>query len=274
MAARPQDYFDEEILGMGGHIYALPKFRGKNYGAYKKAIRAFFETHGGWAAIEGHMTSTASLYLPIAKACGVPVTLSHLRSAGVQKGMKGLATNMLRASLPRKADVLLSCSRYAGEKVYGAKAARAGRIKVIPNAIETASLKFDPDARNEIRKAYGIPEDAYVIGHVGRFDPMKNHVFLVSILEHLAGSDLDYRMLLVGKGNLRPEIEAALEKLGLQDKVVFAGECDRRKTAQIYQAFDCFAFPSLYEGVPGTVVEAQSSAFPACCRIASPMRYA
>ena len=111
---RKPDFYDSEVLSLGGRIYALPRYRLKTAAKYKRAVRLFFSTHGGWAAVEGHMTSLAAVYLPIAKECGVPHTIAHVRSGGVAAGLKGAATKWMRRSLPAKAEILLSCARDAG----------------------------------------------------------------------------------------------------------------------------------------------------------------
>ena len=312
MRVRPEEYFDREVRALGGRIYALPRFNGRNFFLYKKAAEAFFASHGGWTAVEGHMTSTASVYLPIAQKSGVPVTVSHVRSAGVDAGLRGVATRLLRAFLPRRADYLLACSKEAGVAAYGRRAAADGRVTVVPNALEITAYRFDAAARRAARERLGLPEEAFVLGHVGRFDAMKNHVFLVELLEKLcAGAKIverptateqetdtvlqnvgkeaaseqatdaapqsdgaprsaagtgkekrDFRLLLIGQGKLEPEIRARLAAAGLAERAIFAGQCSRQETARLYQAMDCFVFPSFYEGVPGTVVEAQAAGLP------------
>ena len=131
------------------------------------------------------MTSLAAIYLPIAKKSGIPHTIAHVRSGGVSAGLKGLATKWMRRDLPKKADILLTCAMDAGVAVYGKKAERDGRIRVVPNAIDTEAFRFSAEDRKQIRAELGIPEDAFVIGHVGRFDPMKNHAFLAAVLRAL-----------------------------------------------------------------------------------------
>ena len=108
---RPPEDLDEEVRALGGRIYVLPRFTGTNLWEYRKACREFFAAHHDFAAVEGHMTSMASVYLPIAKAAGVPVTIAHARSAGVDAGIRGLATRFFRKSLPKKCDLMMSCSK-------------------------------------------------------------------------------------------------------------------------------------------------------------------
>ena len=270
MAARKPDFYDEEVLSLGGRIYALPRYRMKTAAGYREAVRQFFSSHGGWAAVEGHMTSLAAIYLPAAKESGIPHTIAHVRSGGVPAGMKGYATKWMRRKLPERADILLSCARDAGLAVYGKRAAADGRIKVVPNAIDTGFFAFSAENRACVRRELGIPEDAVLIGHVGRFDPMKNHRFLIEVLKLLSGGQNaagspespKAMLLLVGAGDLLEETRKSAESAGVADRVIFAGQCGRERTAALYQAMDVFCLPSLYEGLPGTVVEAQASGLP------------
>ena len=96
--------YSEEIRRLGGRIYSVPRFRVFNILSYKKALRKFFREHNEFAAVQGHMTSTASIYLPIAKKAGIPVTIAHARSAGVDPGVKGFITKMIRYPLKYRAD--------------------------------------------------------------------------------------------------------------------------------------------------------------------------
>lgn len=250
-------YFDEEIEKMGGHIYHVPRFRIINYFSYKRAWKELFSAHKEWNVVEGHMTSTAAIYLPIAKKAGIKTTASHARSAGTDPGIKGLLTKIMRLGLSRKADLLLTCSEAAAKAVYGEKAVRNGKTIFLPNAIKCENFTFDTLLRDSIRKELGI-EDKLVVGHVGRFHYAKNHEFLISAFAEFAGAyKKDTVLLLLGDGALRENCEKLAESLGIKDKVIFAG--NRSEIYKYYMAMDMFVYPSRYEGMPGTVVEAQTS---------------
>lgn len=140
---RKPQFYDEEIKALGGRIYALPKFKIYNYFSYKKAVTAFFAQHHAFQVVQGHMTSTAAIYLPIAKRFGIPTTVAHARNAGVVKGPKGIATRFFRRGLAKKADVLFACSKLAGEDVFGTDAMKQGEVKIIHNAIDAKRFAFD-----------------------------------------------------------------------------------------------------------------------------------
>lgn len=253
------DFYDEEIESLGGNIYRLPRFKMYNYFSYKRAWREFFKKHRGYSAVHGHMTSTASIYLPEAKRAGVPLAMAHARSAGVDAGLKGKMTHFLRRNLWKKADYCLACSGEAGEAVYGPKAKAQGLIRVLPNGVEVQKFRYQEEKRKALREELGLSEQ-FVIGHVGRFHPCKNHTFLLDVFSEVCKIRPQSALILVGEGTLMEAMRQKAETLGLLKKVHFVGQ--KANAADYYQAMDFFVFPSFYEGLPGTVVEAQAAGVP------------
>lgn len=252
-----EGHYSKEIRELGGHIYSLPRFKVINLAEYKRAIRQFFREHQEFVAVQGHMTSTASIYLPIAKKEKPSiVTIAHARSAGVDHGIKGYVTKFLRSSLKNKTDYCFTCSREAGIAVFGRKWVEQGKVWTIPNAIDAKRFQYNETVRNEVRAELGI-QDKFVIGHVGRFGFMKNHTYLVDIFAELCRHRTDMALVLIGKGEEEENIHNKLKALGLEDKVLFLG--NKFNVERYYQAFDYFVFPSTFEGLPGSVAEAQAA---------------
>lgn len=267
-----EGFYEKEIRELGGRIFRVPRFRIYNYFSYRKALKEFFQEHHEFALVQGHMTSTAAIYLPIAKKAGVKKTAAHARSAGVDKGLKGTMTRFLRRNLADKADYLFTCSELAGISVYGEKAVREGKTIFIPNAIDCAGFTFDPEKRKKMREELGLT-DSFIIGHVGRFHYAKNHEYLLRVFAELCrmsagaggstaetGADQNYHLILLGEGPLMEDTRKLAEELGVADKVHFLG--NHKNIADYYQAMDYFVYPSRYEGMPGTIVEAQASGLP------------
>lgn len=258
---REDGHYSEEIRSLGGHIYSLPRFKFFNMAEYRKAIHTFFKEHTEFSVVQGHMTSTAAIYLPIAKQeygrRSMPlITVAHARSAGVDKGLKGFATKVLRFPLKNRADYLFTCSKEAGIAVYGTRAVREGRVWTIPNAIDAQRFSFQQKVRDEIRSQLGI-QDKFVIGHVGRFGFMKNHTYLVDIFAKICETRKDAVLVMIGQGELEETIREKIKSLGLEDRAYFLG--NRYDVEKYYQAFDYFVFPSTFEGLPGSVAEAQAA---------------
>lgn len=253
---RKPQFYDEEIRQLGGHIYVLPRFKVYNYPVYRKAIKDFFTRHHEFRVVQGHMTSTAGIYLPIAKRSGIPITVAHSRSAGVDKGLKGIATRFFRRNLVGKADYCFACSGLSGEDVFGKVAMSRGKVKVIYNAIEAARFTYDFHKRNEVRKQLGLT-DRFVIGHVGRFDYAKNHPYLIDIFAKLCEIRQDAVLLLLGEGSGMESIKEKCRTLGIEEKVIFLG--NRKNPEDYYQVMDIFVLPSFFEGMPGVLIEAQAA---------------
>lgn len=249
-------YYEEEIQMLGGRIYRVPRFRLYNILTYRKALKSFFGEHHDFRAVHGHMTSTAAIYLPIAKKCGIPVTIAHARSAGVDRGIKGVVTRLLRISLWKKCDNMFACSALAAEAVFGKKSASAGRVKIVPNAIDAGAFRFCKETRADMRRALSL-EEKFVVGHVGRFHYAKNHECLLEVFAWIVQRQDNAVLLLLGEGERMEEMKQKAASLGIADKVHFCG--NQKETWKYYQAMDFFVFPSRFEGLPGTVIEAQSA---------------
>lgn len=252
-------FFDTEIKSLGGNIYRLPRFRIYNWMAYRRAWKELFCAHTEFAAVHGHMTSTASIYLPLAKRAGIARTAAHARSAGTDSGIKGLMTRFLRRKLWKKTDYCFACSVLAGQAVFGQTAWQKGLVQVLPNAIALEKYAYDPAKREQLRRELELT-DRLVIGHVGRFNPMKNHGFLLEIFAEIQKSRPDAALLLLGEGSCMEAARQRAKELGIAQNVLFMGA--RANAEDYYQAMDFFVFPSQYEGLPGTILEAQAAGLP------------
>ena len=258
-------YYDEAARELGAGLYRLPRFTGNNLVAYRGAARELFrENAHKWRVVQGHMTSTAAVYLPFAKQYGAALTIAHARSAGVEPGLKGIATKVFEYPLRsmKAVDARLAVSREAGEAVFGKEAVRRGRVKVVANAIDTARFAFDPDLRAKTRAVLGIPQNALVAGHVGRFHYAKNHEYLLKVFAEVRKAAMPevqkrLKLLLIGDGERMADMRALAERKGIVKDVLFAGS--RSDVSACYQAMDVFVYPSRYEGMPGVVIEAQAS---------------
>lgn len=255
------DFYEEEASSLGARIYRVPAFRIVNYFSYVKALNKLFHEHKEIDIVQGHITSSAAIYLPIAKKHGVKVTIAHGRSAGVDKGIKGILTRVLRKNLYKKCDLMWACSPEAGESVYGKARQDAGAVRVIPNAIDVDKFAtgYDEERIKALQQEYKL-DNKFVVGHVGSFRYAKNHEFLIDIFAKLIEKKSDAVLLLVGDGERKQEMVERCTVLGIKDKVIFAG--NHGDVYNFYQLMDIIIFPSRYEGLPGTIVEAQAAGVP------------
>lgn len=246
--------YDDEILSLGGRIYHCPHYNGKNHFAYTRWWHSFFRAHPGeYPIVHGHLGSTAAIYLSIAKKYGC-YAIAHSHSAGAGS----LKFRLFSYPTRYVADHFFACSAEAAAARYGGRVAgNSEKCKIINNAIDAVKFTFDPESRKRLRQELEIPEDTLVVGHLGRFRQEKNHLFLLEVFHEIHRNNPKTLLLLVGDGELRQEIEARIQELELADKVILAGA--RSNTWDYYNAMDVFVLPSLYEGVPVSLVEAQAS---------------
>ena len=132
-------------------------------------------------------------------------------------------------------------------------------FQVLNNAINTKQYRFDKEKRVQMRRSLGVSDDEFVIGHVGRFSPVKNHLFLLKVYKEIL-KEKKSKLLMVGDGQLRKEIEQEIERLGIASNVILTGV--RQDVCDLMQAMDVFVLPSLYEGLGIVGVEAQAAGLP------------
>ena len=252
-------FFDQEILALGGKIYHCPRFNGKNYLEYKKWWKTFFVEHDEYSIVHGHIGSTAAIYLKEAKKHNIK-TIAHSHNIN-SKERKQLFYSVLSYPTRYIADYLFMCSKQAGIDRFGTEAiADPDRAFLVPNAIDIKTFRFNENARKNKRKEFNIKDDDYLVGHVGRLSQQKNHAYLLEIFREILRLHPDSKLLLVGDGELRQTIEEEIVSFGLQDKIVITG--NRSDVNELLSAMDVLVFPSKYEGLPVTLVEAQCNGLP------------
>jgi glycosyltransferase involved in cell wall biosynthesis len=247
--------FDDEIVQLGGKIYRVPKYSGKNHFHYRNGWVQFFNSHPEYKIIHGHVRSTASIYLTIAKKYSL-TTIAHSHSTSSGNGLTAIIKNLLQFKIKYVADYLFACSKPAGIWLFGESACKKDNFYIIKNAIDTKVFHYDVEIRSEKRSELGI-NNKFVIGHIGRFDAPKNHSFLIDIFKEIHNINSNALLLLVGDGDLRPLIETKITDLGLSDSVILTGV--RSDVSDLLNAMDLFLFPSLYEGLGIVTIEAQAT---------------
>lgn len=243
--------YDEEIRQMGGRIYHIRKLNPLSR-SYWWELNHFFEKHPEYKIVHSHLDCMSSVPLKAAMLHGVPVRIAHSHSSNQDRDVKYLIKNIYKRNIKKYATKLFACSLNAGEWMFCTH-----DFEVLPNAIDVKKFSFDQDIRNWIRSALQI-EDKFALVHVGRFSKVKNHEFLINIFCELLKILPESRLILVGSGGERfLEIKEKIHRLGLDEFVLLVGI--RTDVNEILQGMDAFVLPSLYEGLPVSVIEAQSS---------------
>lgn len=253
-----RNYHEAEARALGSKIFKMPKFNGKNSGQIKREWNKFFKDHPEYKILHSHVRSYASLYIPVAKKNGVK-TIIHAHSTSNGKGIAALVKMIMQLPLRYQADFMLACSNESGKWLYGKKAQEKENYLFLPNAINVEKYQYSEKTATEYKRKLGL-EGKYVIGHVGRFHEAKNHMFLLETFSKVVKARPDAVLLIVGDGDLKKSILDKVSQLEIDDKVILTG--NRNDVPQLLQAMDLFVFPSLWEGLPLTVVEAQAASLP------------
>lgn len=246
--------YDAEIKKLGGKIYRLPRLNPVNK-EYLSKLDAFFTEHKEYSIVHSHLDCMAGIPLKYAKKNGIPIRIAHAHSSSQTKDKKYFLKLLYKKNIARYANYMFACADEAGKWMFG-----DAPFRVLNNAIDTKQYVLNERISNEVKREFGISKEALVVGHVGRFGPPKNHTFIVEIFSEILKECPNAVLLLVGEGELREKIQNQVEKLGLVEHVVFAGL--RTDVACILQAMDVFLFPSIYEGLPVSVIEAQAAGLP------------
>lgn len=245
----------DEIEKLGGKVILIPPYQ--KVFKYQKELRRVLRD-GKYKIVHSHINTLSVFPLYAAKKVGVPVRIAHSHSTTNKKEWKkNLLKQVLRPFSKKYATNYMCCSELAGRWLFGDKTYDEGKVYLLNNAIDLDKFKYDKKIRDKKRKELGIKEDTIVIGHIGRFVAQKNHTFLIDIFNQFHKKEKNSILLLAGQGPLQEEIKNKVRELGLDDSVRFLGQ--RNDANELYQAFDVFLLPSLYEGLPVVGVEAQAS---------------
>lgn len=179
--------------------------------------------------------------------------ITHSHSSGESNFKRKILHYLMRPLLVKNTDIYLSCSNVAAYWMYGKKIVSNNKVLLINNAIDTDKFNYDVLTRNKIRDKMGYANNDFVVGHVGRFVPEKNQLFLINLLKH----NKNIKLLLIGDGECKIECQQMIEKEKLDDRIIILDSNDN--VNEYYQAMDLFAMPSLFEGLPIVGIEAQAS---------------
>lgn len=251
--------YTEEILKMGGRIYSIPSYKVYNHFIYKKAWKRFLEKHKEYKIIHGHVRSTASIYLNIAKKFGLK-TISHSHSISSGKGIKAIIKNILQFRIRYIADYFMGCSKQANVWLFGKKIANSDRCFVLNNGINVNQFMFDDKIREKYRNKLGIGKDEILIGHVGRFSPEKNHDFILKCFSKIYCINNNYKLILIGDGKEKEKLINKYGKKIFMKNIIFMGTV--KNVNDYMQAMDIFILPSKFEGLGMVLIEAQASGLP------------
>jgi glycosyltransferase involved in cell wall biosynthesis len=250
--------FDEEIMELGGIIHKIPFVTEIGHFGYLRALEHFFATHQEYAVVHSHMDKMSGLVLRSAQKAGIPKRIAHSHSTRSEGGLaKQIYKWYAGKFIGESSTHLMACSDKAAKWLFSAK---AKDTQILKNGIDPNQFAFSSSIKKEVRTELNISGDSLVVGHVGRFDKPKNQAFLIDTFQHLLEQFPNAVLILIGDGPLRTEMENKVKHLGISENVKFLGI--RSDVNRLLQAFDVFGFPSIFEGLPLTLIEAQGSGLP------------
>ena len=250
--------YEQQLLDRGCKIFHVAS-PAENYAGYLRMLKGLMETYP-YTAVHAHTMFNIGMVMWQAKRMGVPIRVAHSHSALDTRG--GWKTKVyeavMRCLILTCATDLVACGEKAGIRLFGERAYRS-RAKLILNGIDVSAYRFDQTARDKIRARHDLT-DCFVIGHAGHLAEVKNQKFLLELMPVILERKPNAKLLLLGEGPDRSMLEGKIRELGLEKAVIMTGNV--MNVAQYLSAMDVFAFPSLYEGTPLSIIEAQANGLP------------
>jgi glycosyltransferase involved in cell wall biosynthesis len=254
--------YDEEVRALGGRI--LPCLRPNRPWTYAANFKRVLAAAGPYDIVHSHVHHYSGYVLRLAERAGIPVRIAHshvdvlpqdLSPGARRRAYLTIAKRWIR----RHATMGLACSGQAAQALFGPGWQSSSRCRLLHYGIDLRPFQAGPDP--SVRAELRLSADAFVMGHVGRFEEQKNHRFLLEITRRVADVERRTRLVLIGDGSLRPAIERRVAALDLGEHVIFAGlRSDVPRV--LLGAVDVFVFPSLCEGLALAGLEAQAAGVP------------
>jgi glycosyltransferase EpsF len=244
-------FYEKEILSLGGRIYRLPYPSFSNMRNYQKQLYQLI-TENQFTAIHSHAHLFSGFILQVASRAGVPIRVAHSHTTSDQKNEKWarrLYQYWMKSNIHKYATHRLGCSRAAGEVLFG-----KDEMMVLPNSFQLKDYELLAQKQRENKNS------SLIIGHVGRFDTVKNHSFFLETFFHFKKKFPHSSAILVGDGPEKDKVKELIQFYHLQDSVKLLGI--RQDIPELMYDFDLFLFPSLFEGLGNVIIEAQAAGVP------------
>lgn len=238
--------YEDTLKELGVKIYKIPNYNNMNSINQIKSIYKILKKERP-SVVHAHTYFNSLMAMIAAVLAKVKVRVVHAHTAFIKK--EKLAYKIVRLLFSILCTKKLACSKEAGKVLFGNK------FEIISNGIDFNKFYYNENLRKKYRRDFNIKDNEIVIGHVGRIDTPKNHKFLLDIFNEILKTNNNYKLMLVGEGPLLDEIKTKAKELNIEDKIIFT--LNRSDVSSLINAFDIVVFPSIYEGLPISLVEAQ-----------------
>lgn len=251
--------YDDEIESLGGRIYRIPS-KSENFRESLKALERIVTENGYESVLCSSVKPGTALELVAARKGGAKRLIYRSSNSSVDGGFKQKLLHSTLGQLAKTVPtVKIAPSVLAAEYCFGKNCVSKGKAHILYNGIDTQVYHYTDELRARTRAELALEKEFAVI-HVGRFSTAKNHSFLLDCFKEILTLKPDALLFLAGIGELEEKVRCKAQELDISDKVVFLGM--RRDIPALLAAADVFVFPSLYEGMPNTVIEAQALSLP------------
>ena len=247
--------YEEEIKNLGGKLIRIDSLKKVGMKRFYKNIKNILETYN-INIIHAHTYYNSAIPLMVAKKNGIKLRIVHAHNTASENKsnlIKKIYNIISKIIININANCFLACSEEAGKTLFF----KSKKIVVVENGIELKRFEFNDEKRRDLREKYNIENDDLVIGHVGRFEEQKNHVFLVKVFAEILKGKENSKLLLAGNGSEFDNIKNICKKFNIDDKVIFLGNIPNIN--EILNAMDVFVFPSIFEGLGIVLIEAQAN---------------
>ena len=254
---------EPQLNELGCRVIYLPS-RKTDMAEYKKAIETVF-AQTDYVAVWGNYSGLTNIdLLTLAKKYNVPVRIAHSHGSrlywgnAIMKYVVHILHYYNKLKLTNYATDFWACSDIAGKFMFPKSVWK--KIEIINNAVDTKVFYPDDSIREKIRTEFNIGKDTLVVGHVARMCEIKNQSFLLEIIAQMKNINKDCKLLFVGDGELRQQVENKIKELGIENDVILTGE--RNDVADLLRAMDVFVLTSFSEGLGLCAIEAQACGLP------------
>lgn len=258
-----ETYYDKDIYKLGGKILRINSLSLLNGNKIIKQISDSIKNNGPYQAVHAHTLFNCGIAMKAAKRSGINIRISHAHTTSDNEIgiIRKIYIYLMRKLIINNSTNLLACSDLAGEYLFGEENIKSDKYTMFPNLISYENI-IDVNYKDvkKFKTENNIQKDDLVIGHIGTFKESKNQKFLLKIMSIFKKQNKDVKLLLVGDGSMRNELETMCRDLNISDRVIFTGTRDDIDV--ILNSMDVFVFPSTFEGLGLVLLEAQAAGLP------------
>jgi len=242
--------FDDEIRELGGNIYYVPAINPFHHRKYLKALDDFFREHK-YNIVHSHINTFSMYVLRAAKKANVNCRIAHAHTDKIEFDKKFFFKLYCKKKLEKHLTHRFACGEKAGKWLFN-----KNDFTILNNAIDLHKFQFNEEDKFLYRNQLGL-NNSFVLGHIGHFSKVKNHSFIIDLFAEIVKESENSKLILIGDGKGKKSIEEKVNGLGLSPKVLFLGV--RKDIPELLSCMDVFVFPSIFEGLPVTLIEAQAN---------------